>query len=250
MNQRPVIRYQVEVETLTGSLKVFSRLTVLATLAAIPLLGSFFPSLGFADMFQHSIHARCGNEASLLKFWIPSSDSALSGNRASSRSCSQAVHDVAVTDLRAPATGTLGDLLRVNVTVANYGSLAETVVVQLLANQTRILAVESLSVRPFSTSIVDIIWNTSGFAASTYALSGLALPVQGETNLANNSFGPVMVRLTEPSTGPTPSSGLPRFGLATEATIFVSLGEALLGLYIIGRRISGKPRKPVTKTKR
>src|SRR5205807_10311758 len=150
----------------------------------------------------------------------------------------------------ASATGTPGDLLRVNVTVANYGSLLETVVVQLLANQTRILAVESHSVRPFSTSIVDIIWNTSGFAASTYALSGLALPVQGETNLANNSYGPVMVRLTEPYMGPTPTSSLTGLNLGTETVIFVSLGEALLGLFIIARRLSGKPRKPVTITKR
>jgi len=238
------------VRTLTISLKIFSRLTFLATLAAIALLGSFSPSLGFADMFEHSIRDRCENEASFLQFWIPSSDSAASGNRASSRSCSQAVHDVAIIALQAPATGTPGDLLRVNVTVANYGSLLETVVVELLANQTRILAVESLSVRPFSTSIVDLLWNSTGYPASTYALSGLALPVPGETNLENNSFGPVIVRLTEPSTGPSPSSSLTSLGLGTEAVILVSLGETLLALFIIGRRIRGNPRKPAPKTKR
>ena len=236
--------------TITISLKVFSRLTFLATLAAIALLGSFSPSLGFADIFQHSIHDRCGNEASLQQFRIPSSDSAASGNRASSRSCSQAVHDVAIIALQAPLTGRPGDQLHVNVTVANYGSLSETVVVELLANQTRILAVESLSVRPFSTSIADILWNTTGYPASTYALSAMALPVPGETNLENNSYGPVIVRLTQPSTGPTPSSSLPMFSLATQEVILIALGEALLGLFIIGRRIRGNPRKPAPKTKR
>ena len=314
------------------------------------LLGSFSPSLGFADMFQHSSHDKCGNEASIVQFSILSSDSTASGNRAFSGSCSfdygislsqtraslvqgtntsitvsvslsrgvagivdlsigqlpdglkvglnssrgqppfdsqlsiyagpvsptgsfriivtgssltagirraslsltvnQAVHDIAIIALQAPATGRQGDPLHVNVTIASYGSVVETVQAELLANKTRILAVESLSVRPFSTSIVYLSWNTTGYPASTYELSALALPVQGETNLENNSHGHAVVKLTEPSTGPTPSSSLTGLGLGTEAVILVSLGEALLGLFIIGRRISGKPRKPVTKTKR
>ena len=314
------------------------------------LLGSFSPSLGFADMFQHSIHDKCGNEASIVQFSILSSDSTASGNRAFSGSCSfdygislsqtsasvvqgtnvsitvsvslsrgvagpvdlslrqipdglklglnpssgeppfdsqlsisagpvspigsftiivtgssptagvrsaslsltvrQAVHDVAILDLKAPAAGKPGDLLDVNVTVASYGPFAETVQVQLLANKTRILAVESLSVKSFSTSIVDLVWNTAGYPASTYELSALALPVQGETNLENNSHGHAVVKLTEPSTGPTPSSSLTGLSLGTKTVILVSLGEALLGLFIIGRRLSRNPRKPVTKTKR
>ena len=160
----------------------------------------------------------------------------------------QAVHDVAILDLKAPATGRPGDLLHVNVTVASYGPFVETVQVQLLANKTRILAVESLSVKPLSTSIVNLTWNTAGYPATTYELSALALPVQGETNLQDNSFGHAIVKLTEQSTGPAPTSSLTRISLATEA-ILVSLGEALLGLFIIGRRLSRNPRKPVTKTK-
>jgi len=162
---------------------------------------------------------------------------------------SQAVHDVAILDLKVPAAGKPGDLLHVNVTVASYGPFVETVQVQLLANKTRILATESLSAKPFSTSILDLVWNTAGYPASTYELSALALPVQGETNLENNSFGHAIVKLTEPYTGPTPSSSLTGFGLGTQEVILISFGEALLGLYIIGRRMSGKPRKPVTRTK-
>jgi hypothetical protein len=48
----------------------------------------------------------------------------------------QAVHDVAILDLKAPAAGRPGDLLHVNVTVANHCSFVETVQVQLLANKT------------------------------------------------------------------------------------------------------------------
>src|SRR5439155_20563332 len=348
MNQRRVIRCQVEAETLTSSFKSFRKLILFGTLATIALLGSFTPSLGFADVFGQS-HARCRNEAPLLQFSIQSTDSEAFGNRASPKSCfdysislsqtsaslaqgtnislavsvslsrgvagpvdlslrqipdglkldlnpssgeppfdsqlsistgpvspigsftiivtgssptagvrsaslslivRQAVHDVAILDLKAPADGKPGDLLDVNVTVASYGPFVETVQVQLPANRTRILAVESLSVKPFSTIIVDLVWNTAGYPASTYELSALALPVQGETNLENNSHGHAVVKLTEPSTGPTPSSSLTGLSLGTEAVILVSLGEALLGLFIIGRRISGKPRKPVTKTKR
>jgi len=74
--------------------------------------------------------------------------------------------------------------------------------------------------------------------------------VQGETILQNNSFGPVIVRLTESSTGPAPSSSLTGLNLGTETVILVSLGEALLGLYIIGRRLRGDSQKPVPRTKR
>src|SRR5436309_12562630 len=87
MNQRRVIRCQVEAETLTSSFKSFRKLILFGTLATIALLGSFSPSLGFADVFGQS-HARCRNEAPLLQFWIPSTDSAAFGNRASSKSCS------------------------------------------------------------------------------------------------------------------------------------------------------------------
>src|SRR5947208_1051823 len=86
MNQRRVIRYQVEAGTLTRSLKVFSRLIFFGTIATVALLGSS-SSLGFADVFGQS-HARCRNEAPLLQFSIPSTDSEAFENRASSRSCS------------------------------------------------------------------------------------------------------------------------------------------------------------------
>src|SRR3989442_7937459 len=162
----------------------------------------------------------------------------------------QTVHDVAILDLKAPAAGRPGDLLHVNVTVASYGPFVETVQVQLLANQTRILAVESVSVKPLSSVIIDLLWNTAGYPASTYELSALALPVQGETNLENNSYGNAIVKLTEPSTGPAPSSSLTGLSLGTEEVILISLGEALLGLFLIGRRLSGRPRKPVSRTKR
>jgi hypothetical protein len=350
MNRRPIVRAQVEARTLTRSLKDFSRLILLGSLATIALLGLFTPSLGFADLFERSIHARCGNEASLLQFWIPSVDGGASGNRGSSRICSfdysislsqtsaslvqgtnitltvsvslsrgvagpvdlslgqipdglkvslnpssgeppfysqlsisagpvspigsfrivvtgssptagthraslsltvtQAVHDVAILDLKAPAAGKPGDLVHVNITVASYGPFVETVQVQLLANKTRILAAESLSIKPFSTSIVDLLWNTVVYPASTYELSALALPVQGETNLQNNSYGNVIVKLTKPSTGPRPSSSLTGLSLATEEVILISLGEALLGLYIIGRWLRRDSQKPVPRTKR
>jgi hypothetical protein len=349
MKQRPIVRTQVEAKILTSPLKAFGKLIIFGTLATIALLGSFTPSLGFADVFGQS-HARCRNEASLLQFWIPSSDRGTSENQAQSRSCSfdynislsqtsaslvqgtntsitvslslsrgvagpvdlsvgqlpdglkiglnpssgqppfnsrlsisagpvstiesftlivtgssptaglrsaslrltvsQAIHDVAVLDLKAPAVGRPGDLLHVNVTVASYGPFPETVQVQLLANKTRVLAAQSLSVKPFSTSIVDLVWNTAGYPASTYELSALALPVRGETNLQNNSYSNTLVKLTEPSTEPSPSSSLTGLSPGTETVILVSLGETLLVLFFIGRRLSGKPRKPVTKTKR
>src|SRR5438876_4831485 len=270
-----ILRVLIEAEILKSSLKTFSKLILFGTLVTIALLGSITPSLGFAGVFGQS-HTRCRNEAPLLQFSIPSTDSEAFGNRASSTSCfdysislsqtraslvqgtsislavsvslsrgvagpidlslrqipdglklglnpssgeppfdsrlslsagpvspigsftiivmgssptagvrsarlslivRQAVHDVAILDLKAPAAGKPGDLLDVNVTVASYGPFMETVEVQLLANNTRVLAVESLSVKSFSTSIVGLLWNTAGYPASKYELSAIALPV-------------------------------------------------------------------------
>src|SRR5438477_3782639 len=81
-----ILRVLIEAEILKSSLKTFSKLILFGTLATIALLGSFTPSLGFADVFGQS-HARCRNEAPLLQFSIPSTDSEAFGNRASSRSC-------------------------------------------------------------------------------------------------------------------------------------------------------------------
>src|SRR2546427_3815684 len=183
----------------------------------------------------------------VVRVWIPTA-----GVRSASLSLtvSQAIHHVAILGPNAPAAGRPGDLLHVNITVASYGPLVETVQVQLIANKTRILAVESLSVKPFSTSIVDLVWNTAGYPTSPYELAALAMPVQGETTLENNSLGHAIVKLTAPSAGPAPSSSLTGLSLATEEVILISLGEALLGLFIIARRISRKSGRPVTKTKR
>src|SRR5947208_882432 len=87
MSQKLIVQVLVEAEILKSSFKTFSRLILFGTLATIALLGSFSPSLGFADVFGQS-HARCRNEAPLLEFSIPSTDSEAFGNRESSRSCS------------------------------------------------------------------------------------------------------------------------------------------------------------------
>src|SRR5947208_5918438 len=87
MSQKLIVQVLVEAEILKSSLKTFSKLILFGTLVTIALLGSFTPSLGFADVFGQS-HARCRNEAPLLPFSIPSTDSEAFGNRASSRSCS------------------------------------------------------------------------------------------------------------------------------------------------------------------
>src|SRR2546426_6156652 len=63
MNGRPVVRYQVEVGTLTSSLKAF-RLIFLGTLVMIALLGSLTPSMGVADRLGRSNHASCRNASS------------------------------------------------------------------------------------------------------------------------------------------------------------------------------------------
>ena len=96
------------------------------------------------------------------------------------------VHDVAVTNVTSSKTIVgQGFNANINVTVANQGSLAETFKITAYANATSI-ASQNITLSSGNSATITFTWNTTGFAKGNYTIWANALPVQGETDMADN----------------------------------------------------------------
>jgi hypothetical protein len=101
------------------------------------------------------------------------------------------VHDVATTSI--VATETLktivgqGYSVRINVTVADLGSYAESFNVTAYANTTAI-ATQTVTLTSGNSAALTFTWNTKGFTYGSYTISAHAWPVPNETDTADNTF--------------------------------------------------------------
>jgi hypothetical protein len=82
----------------------------------------------------------------------------------------------------------------INITFKNWGESEETFDFTVYANTTNI-GTQHLTLAEGNSITITFTWNTSGFAKGNYAISAYALPVPGETDLADNRLtdGWVMV---------------------------------------------------------
>jgi hypothetical protein len=97
-------------------------------------------------------------------------------------------HDIEIQDLKTSKTVVgQGYKLSVNATITNYGMNTETFHITLYANTTSI-ATQTVTLRSISYTIITFTWNTSSFAKGNYTILAYALPVQGETHTADNTF--------------------------------------------------------------
>jgi len=114
-------------------------------------------------------------------------------------------HDIGITGL-ATTKKVVGEgfSLHGNVSIFNYGSFAETFNVTLFANETIIAASTNITLTSRNSTTVTFTWDTSGFFKGNYAISAYAWPVQGETNMDDNTFtdGWVIVAMVGDITGP------------------------------------------------
>src|SRR5436309_9165026 len=207
MNQRRVIRYQVEAGTLTSSLKAFSRLIFFGTIATIALLGSSSSSLGFADVFGQS-HARCRNEAPLLQFSIPSTDSEAFGNRASSRSC----FDYSISLSQTSASLAQGTNISLAVSVSLSRGVAGPVDLSLrqIPDGLKVGLNPSSGQPPFDSQLSISAGPVSPIGSFSIVVTGLSPTAR--THRA-------ILSLTVRATRAAPTSSLTGLSLATEAVI-------------------------------
>lgn len=106
------------------------------------------------------------------------------------------IHDIAVINVAPSATLIeCGEMVEVNVTIANQGNFAETFNITLHVNSTAVetKTIENLTCGSFE--IITFLWNTTDFQRGKYMISVNAPQVEGESNIRNNNFtyGIVMV---------------------------------------------------------
>jgi hypothetical protein len=151
------------------------------------------------------------------------------------------VHNVTVSHLQSPTTAVVGDLVLVNVTVANHGSFSETLDVQIQVNGTLTAEIGSVQVQRLGQAVVALGWNTTGYSPGAYSIIARVTLVKGEENLGNNSQVANIVlksRPQTPSAQPVPT--LPIRQSALIIAIAAVEATAATYLFVRSRRRHGK----------
>ncbi|MGH9776897.1 MAG: S8 family serine peptidase [Candidatus Acidiferrales bacterium] len=112
------------------------------------------------------------------------------------------VHDVAVTNVSAPASVEQGQSAAVSVGVANQGTFAETFDVSLSATGGSVSgSPQEITLVAGASTTVNFTWNTTGAGLGMQTLTASAEVVSGETDTADNS-GSASSEVTEPPSSP------------------------------------------------
>ena len=98
------------------------------------------------------------------------------------------IHNVAVINVT-PSKSVVGQgySLNINVTAANQGDYTETFNATLYANTTSI-ATQTVTLTSGNSTTITFTWNTTGFAKGNYTISAYAWPVEGETDIEDNTL--------------------------------------------------------------
>jgi len=95
--------------------------------------------------------------------------------------------DVAITSVKPfPTTVTTGDLLLINVTVANQGNMSETFNVTVYYDSSVVGMKKDISLASGANNTLIFNWNTTGVPGGNYTLKAVASIVAGETDTADN----------------------------------------------------------------
>jgi parallel beta-helix repeat protein len=105
-------------------------------------------------------------------------------------------HNIAVISV-VPSKTVVGQGYSCNITVygVNRGEYSETFNVTAYANTTSV-ASQNVTLSSGNSTTINFTWNTTGFAKGNYTISAYALPVQGETDTADNNLADGVVIVT------------------------------------------------------
>ncbi len=107
-------------------------------------------------------------------------------------------HDIAVTDVQAPASVVSGESISVYVTVANEGNANETFSVMLMDTPDNVtIGSESVTLAAGASQIIIFNWNTSAASLGSHMLIAAAEIVSGENDTSDN-VKTISVMVTEP----------------------------------------------------
>jgi len=97
------------------------------------------------------------------------------------------IRDVAITSVKPfPTTVTTGDLLLINVTVANQGNISETFNVTIYYDSSVVGMKSCISLASGANNTLSFNWNTTGVPGGNYTIKAVASIVAGETDTADN----------------------------------------------------------------
>src|SRR5205807_10334047 len=97
------------------------------------------------------------------------------------------VHDIAIVSAAIQRTATVGSIVVINATVANYGSISEAFELRAYANTTLVADRSLPNLAPGGTYASRLMWNTSGFSPGTYTVLLAIPPVEGQLDLLDSS---------------------------------------------------------------
>jgi len=146
-----------------------------------------------------------------------------------------ALIDVAITSVSLSATELyVGQVLSINVTAANLGSLFETFNVTVYRNGTAIAPPATISLEPNGNRTLLFSWNTSGAAMGVYTIIASSSHVPGEVNTSNNDYLAGQIKLIQYVPPPPPFN--PRNLYIVLWIILLIFLMLLLALLVLRRR--------------
>jgi len=99
------------------------------------------------------------------------------------------IHDIAVTSVtRSPAEVTIGENVTITVVVKNEGTVAETFVVTVFSNGTKIGIQTVTNLAAGSSETLEFVWDTTNATEGNYVIKAEADPVTEETDTADNTL--------------------------------------------------------------
>lgn len=152
------------------------------------------------------------------------------------------VHDIAVVSATVPGTATVGSVVSINATVANYGSASEVFEIRAYANTSLVAQFSPIGLAASAIYTGRLTWNTTGFLPGTYTVLVAVPPVQGQLNLLDNSREAGRILLTRtpgsaPSPSPAAAAGSQGFAYWRQLTILAAIAEvAVVFLFVLLRR--------------
>jgi parallel beta-helix repeat protein len=92
----------------------------------------------------------------------------------------------------------LNILLHLDVFVMNYGDYPEVLNLTLYANSTIVSQVSNVTLSAKNSTILDVLWDTSGFEMGNYAISAYLKPVPGDSDVKDNNYTEGWIKITIP----------------------------------------------------
>ena len=151
------------------------------------------------------------------------------------------VHDIAVVSATVRSAATVGNIVSINATVANYGSVSETFELRAHANTSLVAKLSVPTLDPSAIHAAQLKWNTTGFSPGRYTVLVAVAPVQGELDLLDNSREAGKILLTQ-APGSEPSPSPPALGAGQglnygrQLAILAAIAEVAIVFLVVLRR--------------